>query len=282
MSYIGRTPVYGALEAQIFTGNGTTTSFVLNYAVSTSASLLVTVDGVFKVPSIEFGAQGNYLNFADAPANSARICVVFLGRELLVPTTAGRTIQVDSYVGDNTTVTFALTEIPVIATALFVFVDGILKKLTTDYSISGQNVVFVSAPNTGAKIELFNMGAEKLLDVGSLEDGALLLSKIEDPIAATLGRWQIIAGNFTAAQGSWYMVDTSGGVVSMTLPVAATLGDTIRFMDVAGAFNTNNLTIVQNGHKIQGVSQNMTIDSQGAANALVYSNATHGWRLLDL
>ena len=285
MSYIGREPTFGSLESQTLTGNGSTTQFTLNYAVSTSASVLVTVDGIFKVPSVEYGAQGTMLNFAAAPANAASICVVFLGRELLVPTPVGRTIEINSYVGDNVDVTFDLTSIPVAPQSIFVYVDGLLKKITTDYTISGQTVTFTSAPTTSAKIELVNLGAEKILDVASVEDGSIELVKLSSAATKSLyqGDWQSIkTGNFTAVAPEYYMIDTSGGAITMTLPLTATLGDTVRFMDVAGTFNTNNLTVDRNGHKIMGSTTNMTVDTQGSSNALVYSNATYGWRLLDL
>lgn len=282
MSYIGRDPVYGALEYQLFTGNGTTTLFTLNYSAPRAAAVLVTVDGVYKIPSIDYSTNNKTLSFSDAPANQSKICVVFLGKELLVPITPNRDITLDEFIGDNTTSIFTLTNLPLSDNALLVYVDGILKAQTADYTRVSNNVTFTSPPNAGAKIKIYNLGGEKLLDISSVEDNSITIAKINSSWSGTVGAWEIASSNFTAAKNRWYMIDTSGGSITMTLPSFAVLGDTIRFLDVAGSFNTNNLTIARNGNVIMGITQDMTVSSQNAANALVYSNATYGWRLLDL
>jgi hypothetical protein len=68
----------------------------------------------------------------------------------------------------------------------------------------------------------------------------------------------------------------------MTLPSSATLGDTIRINDLAGSFATNNLTVARNGHKIQGVAQDLLVDVDQSSFGLVYSNSTYGWKVLEL
>ena len=266
----------------MITGNGSSTSFSLNYSVSTSASVLVTVDGVYKVPTIDYGAQNKTISFASAPANTSQICIVFLGQSLLTPISAGNQIEINNYTGDNIDTTFDLTSIPVSNNGVFVYLDGILKKITDDYTIAGQTVTFLAAPSNGAKIELVNLGAEAIMDVASIPDGSLGAEKFVPAMGGTFGAWEIKSASFNAARNAWYMIDTTGGAVTMTLPASPSLGETIRFLDVAGAFNTNNLTIGRNGLKIQGITQDLTVDSQGAANALVYSNSTYGWRLMDL
>jgi hypothetical protein len=68
----------------------------------------------------------------------------------------------------------------------------------------------------------------------------------------------------------------------MTLPASATLGDTIRFNDLAGTFSANNLTIARNSHKIQGIAADLTVDVDQTSFGLVYSNTTYGWKVLEL
>jgi len=94
--------------------------------------------------------------------------------------------------------------------------------------------------------------------------------------------WQIVSTTTTAVAGRGYFVDTSSGAVTVTLPASATLGDTIRFNDLAGTFATNNLTVDRNGHKIQGVANNMLFNQDQASFGLVYSNSTYGWKILEL
>jgi hypothetical protein len=94
--------------------------------------------------------------------------------------------------------------------------------------------------------------------------------------------WEIVNSNTTCVAGKGYFVDTSSSAITMTLPASATLGDTIRFNDLAGAFNTNNLTIARNGHKIQGQTENLIVDLDQTSFGLVYSNTTYGWKLMEL
>jgi hypothetical protein len=44
-----------------------------------------------------------------------------------------------------------------------------------------------------------------------------------------------------------YFCNTTGGAFTVTLPTAPTIGDFISFIDYAGTFDTNNLTIGRNG-----------------------------------
>jgi hypothetical protein len=53
--------------------------------------------------------------------------------------------------------------------------------------------------------------------------------------------------------GEGYFCDTTGGAFTATLPAAPTLGDEVTFIDYAGTFDTNNLTVAPNGSEnIQG------------------------------
>lgn len=53
--------------------------------------------------------------------------------------------------GDGSTVDFSLAEVPT-AASLVLYVDTVVKVLTTDYTISGKVITFVSAPSDGAWI----------------------------------------------------------------------------------------------------------------------------------
>ncbi len=65
----------------------------------------------------------------------------------------------------------------------------------------------------------------------------------------------------------------------MDLP-AGSIGDEIAFIDYAGTFDTNALTIDQNGtEKILGSTSPLTVSVERAANTLVYTDGTQGWLL---
>jgi hypothetical protein len=86
---------------------------------------------------------------------------------------------------------------------------------------------------------------------------------------------------FTAAAGEGYFCDTSSAAFTATLPATPTLGDEVTFVDYAGTFDTNNLTVGRNSENIQGSAADLTVSVERAGLTLVYSGATQGWLLKD-
>ena len=94
--------------------------------------------------------------------------------------------------------------------------------------------------------------------------------------------WQTVkTASFNAVAGEGYFVNTTSGVITVTLPTSASIGDQIAIKDYAGTFATNNLTIARNGHNIQGVANNSLISTNRASLVLVYVDATKGWLFTD-
>jgi len=92
--------------------------------------------------------------------------------------------------------------------------------------------------------------------------------------------WQSVkTSGFTAVAKQGYFCDTTSAAFTATLPASATIGDFIQFIDYAGTFDTNNLTIGRNGHKIQGVAEDLTVSVERAGLTLVYVDSTQGWLL---
>ena len=85
--------------------------------------------------------------------------------------------------------------------------------------------------------------------------------------------------NYTASAGEGVFANTSGGAWTLTLP-AGSIGDEVSFIDYAGTFDTNNLTIAANGsEKIVGSTDDLTVSVERAANTLVFTDGTQGWLL---
>jgi len=81
----------------------------------------------------------------------------------------------------------------------------------------------------------------------------------------------------TMVAGRGYFLNNSSAAGIVKLPGSASAGDTIAIKDYAGNFATNKLTIQRNGHKIQGVANDSSIDTNRASLVLVYIDATKGW-----
>jgi hypothetical protein len=92
--------------------------------------------------------------------------------------------------------------------------------------------------------------------------------------------WQAVkTANYTASAGEGVFANTSGGAWTLTLPGSPSQGDEVSFIDYAGTFDTNNLTIGRNGNPIQGAAADLTVSVERAANTLVYVDGTQGWLL---
>ena len=91
--------------------------------------------------------------------------------------------------------------------------------------------------------------------------------------------WQttIKTGNFTAADGEGYFVDTNGGSITANLP-AGTAGAIVAFKDYRNTFDTAALVVTPNGtDKIGGVNANATFSTEAQSVTLIFTDSTRGW-----
>ena len=142
----------------------------------------------------------------------------------------------------------------------------------------------VSSPPGGSdkQIQFNNSGSFGGITMGS--NGQILTSNgttasFSDPAAGGTD-WQAVkTTGFTASAGEGYFCNTTGGAFTLTLPSSPSIGDEVAFVDYAGTFDSNNLTIGRNSSKINGATSDLTIATERAANTLVFTDATQGWLL---
>jgi len=169
---------------------------------------------------------------------------------------------------------------PESANHMLVSLNGILQKPGSSFTISGATITFASNLVTNDVID-FVMLLGNVLDLGTPSDGTVT----EPKLAANTGGivdWQAVAtASATMVAGRGYFVDTSSAAITMTLPSSATRGDEVWIVDYAATFDTNNLTVARNSHKIQGATSDLTVSTERAGFTLVYVDATQGWLLRD-
>jgi len=86
---------------------------------------------------------------------------------------------------------------------------------------------------------------------------------------------------FTATAGEGYFLNTTAGTISVNLP-AGTAGAVVAFKDYAGTWDSNAVTLVQNGSdKIGGSTVNATLKTEGSAVTLIFIDSTQGWLVTD-
>ena len=83
--------------------------------------------------------------------------------------------------------------------------------------------------------------------------------------------------DFTAVSGNGYFVNTTSGVVIVTLPSSPSAGDIVAIADYAGTAATNKITINRNSSPFEGNTVNGQLIVNRQAITLVYVDNTQGW-----
>ena len=88
-----------------------------------------------------------------------------------------------------------------------------------------------------------------------------------------------ISTTFSASVNDRILANTASSAYTITLPANSGLlvSDTIQFIDISNNAGSNNLTIGRNSSKINGASEDLTIDVSGAIVSLIYTGSTYGW-----
>lgn len=113
---------------------------------------------------------------------------------------------------------------------------------------------------------------------GLTNDTTAVQTAINVTLFWDIGAGATQTGNFNAAVGLLYPVNTTGGAVTATLPANPNVGDRIGFRDANDTWDTNNLTINGNGRNIEGSASNKVLSTEGQYYVLEYSS-TQGWFL---
>ena len=148
-------------------------------------------------------------------------------------------------------------------------------KLTSPPHSSGQSYEL--------KFPTGNVTADRFLKVASVSGsgttGVGQLSFAE--VSGGTSYQAVKTSGFTAVAGEGYFCNTTSAAFTATLPSSGTIGDEITFIDYAGTFDTNNLTVGRNSHNIQGSAADLTVSTERAGFTLVYVDSTQGWLLKD-
>ncbi len=253
---------------------------------NTNLNLLQQAIAGYQEVSIAGGAQTTTLVMSDAAISNARNAV----------------IKFTGTITGNQIVT-----IPDSIEKTYILQNGTTGSFTVQFkTVSGTGVTFATT-DKGFK-QVFSDGTnvvEKTIDTPNIENDAITTAKILDGevtnaklandnitingTSIDLGAsgtivagtdWQAVkTANYTASAGEGIFANTSGGAWTLTLPGSPSQGDEVSFIDYAGTFDTNNLTIGRNGNPIQGAAADLTVSTERAANTLVYVDGTQGWLL---
>ena len=148
---MGATSGAGAFVTRTYTGNGVATTYTVTSGVTVS-SVLVTENGLVQTPTVDYTISGSTLTFIVAPASNVAIQI----RELAISIATTNAPVYRAYTGNGVANTFTITS-GLSANSLIVAENGVIQRPTTDYSVSGSNVVFVSAPASNVDIQIHEL-----------------------------------------------------------------------------------------------------------------------------
>ena len=159
----------------------------------------------------------------------------------------------------------------------------ILNCESNSHGIKLQSPAHSAGQSYTLKFPTGNVTADRFLKVASVSgSGTTGVGQLSfGEVSGGTSYQAVKTSGFTAVAGEGYFCNTTSAAFTATLP-AGTLGDEITFIDYAGTFDTNNLTIAPNGsEKIMGTAASLTVSIERAGLTLVYTDGTQGWLLKD-
>ena len=132
----------------------------------------------------------------------ARIFVVYLGKQLLTPsTTEDATVPlVEHQNGDGSKVAFSLTRTPPNQSSILVFVDGVFQRGSGNaYTLSGATITFTGAPPSGTNNVTIHYVATQNNSVPTVADATITNAKLSLDYSDSTYRAPTIDNSFSAA-----------------------------------------------------------------------------------
>jgi hypothetical protein len=290
MAYLGKKPedtFRGLAFKDTFTGDGSTVTFDITNAAPAGGDfdIEVFVENVRQEPgagkAYTLGADGSgnikRITFSTAPESAAEIYVINPGKPYEILTIADNSVTTAKIlnsavttdkIADGSITADKIANGTIVAAEI---ADGTITaiKLASTLDLSSKSVTLANSEISNA--ELTNSSI-------TINGTSISLGGSGTIVAGT--SWQAVkTSGFTAVAGEGYFCNTTSSAFTATLPVSATIGNEISFIDYAGTFDTNNLTIGRNGHNIQGSATDLTVATERAGFSLVYVDATQGWLL---
>ena len=169
--------------SNLSTINGHANSYELSAEVpgANAENLMVVIDNVIQQPDVAYiirenaSNQPKILNFQGTLPSTASIYVVHrgIGGFSMKPPTGSvgadelasnlTSFTTDTFTGNGSATAYTLSETPPNANSLLVFVDGILQKVTTNFTLSGNTLTFTGAPDNNAEIEIKHLAVRSIV-----------------------------------------------------------------------------------------------------------------------
>ena len=138
---------YAPFNTDLFTGNGSTTAFVLGSTPSSEDNLIVFLEGVYQNKN-SYSLTGSTLTLTPAISSGHELVVHQIGDVV-----SGVGLLRNNFTGDGSTTDFTLSQDPLHEDNLFIYFDGVYQE-KGEFSVSGTTLSFTTAPDSGDSIEV--------------------------------------------------------------------------------------------------------------------------------
>ena len=125
--------------------------YTLNASVAAAENILVVVEGLVQIPSIDYTVSGTTLTLSDSPTVNSNIEIRYYGTDAIYQTSS-ITTKVDSFIGTGAN-TYTLTYAPPSKDAITVVVNGVYRQ-SDQYTLNNKNVFFNVAPALGSNVDI--------------------------------------------------------------------------------------------------------------------------------
>lgn len=229
--------------------NGSTLAYKAN-------GVVVYINGVLLREQDYTATDGSSISFDTALDSGSEVTVL----SIIAGTTLGGTLSNYTYQADSAETVFSGPDIfgntlEYATDKIQVYLNGILLIDSVDFAANdGSSIVLTTATDSA--------------------DYVSIVAGLEGPAST----WREVAeSSYTAVANSKLIVDTSTGIVTVTLPGSPEFGDEVKIIDGTGNADSNNITINRNGNKILGADSDFILDVNRVAVDLVYYNTAQGW-----
>lgn len=215
-----------------FSGNGSTTGFVLTNSVSNENLTQIYINGVYQSKD-NYTVNGTGITFSTAPPSGTNnIEVISVGS---VTVSDGGTLTKDNFTGDGSTTAFTLSVTPASEDLTNVFLQGVYQEKTT-YSLSGNVLTFSTAPQNGYTFDVMSQTDTNLSQTAYLAS---------DNFTGTGSQTSFTLVNGTPSNKAFTMVFLSG-VYQQKATYSLTSG-AIVFSTAPGSSDTIEVVSIGNG-----------------------------------
>lgn len=140
-------------------------------------------------------------------------------------------------------------------------------------------------PTSSMQVDSFYLGPEpspvadlKLLSV-DINSGKMKITTLDPDNLGVGVPYTQKTTTYLAVSGDKILADSSGGVFTITLPAAPSIGDSVLIMDGGDSFAINSVTVNRNSLNIQGAAVDYLLNIDNGWVEFVYNGASRGWEV---